>query len=582
MPLATSILKSFVSDIKRLSVNLLDFYLNQTPEEAADKILDLNPDSVGFSMYIWNRDFIEKTADIIKSEKNEIIIYAGGAEVTASAVQLTANSNFDHFIRGEGEVPFENLMHHFLQKSSQDIGKIIRQDHIKDLNIIPSPFLTGNLDVSLWEGVLWELSRGCPFNCAFCSESRGIEGVRYFNEDRIIKELQLFEDKKVEQIFVLDPTFNINKTRAMKILSLISEHAPYIHYTFEIRAELLDEELAEKFSEIHCSLQIGLQSADSKVLEKLNRTINKDKFTRKISFLNKFGAVFGLDLIYGLPEDTFAGFLSSLDFALLQIPNHLDIFRLSVFPGTELFDKAEDLKIEFEKKAPYSVIYTPDYSSEDLSKSSRIADAVDLFYNKGRSAGWLLSVTEILGINPSEFFTSFSNSLGKSEELKSDIFHIQNSFLKDIFARKNKSNFLPVALDLSQFHHLYGEALHAVSDYTEEAQQVYSGVSTVYKRNQLLKYGVFSYDVTLYSELGMIDIESFTHNNFSEDSYAVIFNNGYEILTMGVEKHLYDFITTLDGKKSIENILQIIDKKVDDIQDLIDFLVESTLIIAVE
>ena len=62
-----------------------------------------------------------------------------------------------------------------------------------------------------------------------------------FNEKRIQKELILFEEKKVEQIFVLDPTFNINRDRTISIISLIKKHAPNIHFTFEIRAELLDE-----------------------------------------------------------------------------------------------------------------------------------------------------------------------------------------------------------------------------------------------------------------------------------------------------------------------------------------------------
>jgi radical SAM superfamily enzyme YgiQ (UPF0313 family) len=580
MPLATSILKSFISEYKSLSVTLLDFYINQTPDEAAEKIIDLNPDSVGFSMYIWNRSFIEKTANLLKRHNNNILIYAGGAEVTASSETFVEHKDFDYFLRGEGELPFKSLMLSFLDEKLPEEGKFLNKNHLQDLNLIPSPFLTGTLDVSLWDGVLWELSRGCPFKCAFCSESRGIDGVRYFDEDRIVRELQLFEEKQVDQIFVLDPTFNINKKRALRILALINEYAPYIHYTFEIRAELLDEELAQQFAEIHCSLQIGLQSADNSVLEKLNRTINKENFSEKISLLNQYGAVFGLDLIYGLPGDSFKGFLSSLDYSLMQIPNHLDIFRLSVFPGTELYDKAEELEIQFEGTAPYGVIQLPGYPPEDLEKSEKVAYAVNLFYNKGRAAGWLLSITDILKIEPSLFFLDFSDFLSEKID-QQDIYQLQIDFLEILFGKHNRTNYLPIANDLALFHYLYGEALHATSSISDNSPRSFTGNTTVYSKNNLLKTGVFSYDVTFYSEMGMIEIESFAHNNCSEPSYALIFNNGYEILTMSVEKYLFDFIEEIDGIKSIEDILLLLKIEVDEIQDLIDFLVESTLIIAV-
>ena len=579
LPLGTSILKSYIHKDKNINVVLLDFYLNQNPEQAAEEILSEKPHSVGFSMYIWNRIFFEKTAKIIKKENKDIKIFAGGAEVTATAEEMVKNENFDYLLPGEGEIPFKNLMNYFLLNAHENLDKIIKKDHLIDLNQIPSPYLTDILDPSAWDGILWELSRGCPFNCSFCCESRGIDGVRYFNEDRIINELKLFEEKEINQIFVLDPTFNVSKTRALKILSLINEHAPHIHYTFEIRAELLDEELAQKFSELNCSLQIGLQSADNNILMKLNRTINRDRFSEKIALLNKYGAVFGLDLIFGLPGDTKKGFLESLDFAMYQIPNHLDIFRLSIFPGTELYEDADTFNIKFLNKTPYSVLSTEDFDENELNELEKLSVAVDHFYNKGRAAGWFLSVSEFLGFTPSEFFDKFSIFLQSTDIKKNDYFELQNQFLIDLFTIENKTSYLAVAIDLSLFHHLYGEAVHSQSLIPLNEEQKEFNPRFIYKKNTLLKHGIFSYDITLYSELGMIEIESFTHNYFNEVSYGIIFNNGYEVLTMAVEVNLYKFIIAFDGKKTVNEILDLTKLKIDEVQDLIDFLIEAKLII---
>ena len=583
IPLAASLLKSYWGSKEGLKISTKNYYSGKDPLAAAEEILKENPDSVGCSMYIWNRTFFEQLVVNLKDLKEDLIIYAGGAEVTASWKSLNDNDNFNFLIRGEGEIPFSNLMKNIIDKEIPQPDKILPQDHIQNLNEIPSPFLTGILDPKDWDGLLWELSRGCPFNCSFCSESRGISGVRYFDEKRIGEELLFFEENAVDQIFVLDPTFNITTERAMKIISLIKEHAPFIHYTFEVRAELLNDELAQAFSEIHCSLQIGLQSVHNDVLLKLNRNINQDDFAQKINLLNQYGAVFGLDLIFGLPGDTLEGFLESLDYALFRIPNHLDMFRLSVFPGTELYDNASELELVFMDSPPYQVLHTPGFEEENLLQAENISRAVDLFYNKGRSAPWLLSVTEFLELKTSEFFKEFSKFIGKNNYSDKEIFHTQIDFLQELFRGKNHDG-LACAVDLALFHHLYGEALHAeplVQQENESDIFQYTG-DTVFRLNTTLKQGIFSYDVTLYSEMGMIDIDIFLQQYTKTVSYGLIFNNGFEILTMDVEQYLYQFIAAINGQKSLSEILELINTKAEEMEDFIGFLLESYLIIPAE
>lgn len=577
IPLAAAILKSYQPYKEEVEVILKDFYLNDTPLEAAEIILKCNPDSVGFSMYIWNRDFLVKTAEIIKKKNKSITVFAGGAEITASALSLLKNSNFDYLVRGEGEIPFVQLLDYLLGKDSVTPEKLFQMSYLNDLELIPSPYLNSNLDPGEWEGLLWELSRGCPYNCSFCSESRGVKGVRYYSEERIRKELILFEKKKVDQIFVLDPTFNTNKTRALKIIKLITENSPDIHFTFEIRAELLDKELAESFAELHCSLQIGLQSSQIDVLKNVNRSLNTKQFTEKIGLLNKYGAVFGLDLIYGLPGDSLDGFLDSLDYALYQIPNHLDIFRLSVFPGTVLFDNAETFNLAFRNEVPYSVISSPGYSEKDLAKSEKIADAVDLFYNKGKSAPWFLSIVDVLNIRPAKFFSKFSIFLINNKALK-NTYKLQSQFLKNIFKKCNRAEYLSIALDICKFHFLYSEALYSNVELTKVKKGRTVSLNEKFIINPILKTGIFSYNVNLYADQGMINIKQFMKRCRSEKSYALIFNNGFEVETVSIEKYLYDVLEKFTGKYSILKIIQLLNIEYDDIKEFVAFLLEMKLI----
>ena len=144
---------------------------------------------------------------------------------------------------------------------------------------------------------------------------------------------------------------------------LIRQKAPNTFFHFECRAELLNPELVAAFSRISCSLQIGLQSARPEVLKLVARSINRKEFAGKIALLNNAGIIFGFDLIYGLPGDNLAGFKESIDYALSLYPNSLEIFRLSVLPGTTLFDQRQELGLVSPTEPPYLVESTPQFSA---------------------------------------------------------------------------------------------------------------------------------------------------------------------------------------------------------------------------
>jgi len=223
---------------------------------------------------------------------------------------------------------------------------------------------------------------------------------------------------------------------------MILKTAPLIHYTFEIRTEFVDSELAGLFAGLHCSLQVGLQSAHPEVLANVNRTINTVKFAEKILLLNQAGAIFGLDLIYGLPGDTPDGFKESLNYALALRPNHLDIFPLAVIPGTALYDQAESFSLNCLKDAPYTMISSPGFSESEMAQAESLKNACEIFYNRGGATGWMFMALETIGIDPVGFLSDFAVHLLSCEQplklMKEEITVMQTSFVKEQFIRHNK------------------------------------------------------------------------------------------------------------------------------------------------
>lgn len=454
-------------EVKLISQSLEDFANRKIDDVAlyfANILLEQNPKYLCFSVYVWNRNFIEQTAKVIKQKSANIVIIAGGPEVTANPLSF---ENFDYTISGAGEKSVPELIN-CLENSITNLPLGVYNKNYKicsDRSVFPnlselsSPYLDGTLDVSEYGGALWELARGCPFKCSYCYESKGEKCVQYFSDERIEAELELFNKKNISQVFVLDPTYNANKQRALKILNLIAKKAPGMFFYFEARAEFIDKELALAFTKIPCALQIGLQSANPEVLKNVHRSLDKKKFEKNINYLNQVGAVFGFDLIYGLPGDTISGFKNSIDFALNLYPNNLETFCLSVLPGTVLFEDAKKFNMEYEQIPPYNVIKTPTYPQEEIERSRKISAACNIFYNQGRTVPWFISVAKFLHLRPSAlieefakwFCNNFSNKIEDfSQKCNShvEVEKIQIQFLKSLLAAKQKNYAAQVVEDI--------------------------------------------------------------------------------------------------------------------------------------
>lgn len=417
---------------------------------------------VAFSVFVWNRLVLEKTARILR--QHGVICIAGGPEVTANPKSFT---DFDYVTTMEGELRVPYLISKILSGDKEALREENLQLSLSPLSCpldqLSSPYLDGTLDPAEYDGALWELARGCPFKCSYCYESKGEKVVRKFPMERIEKELDLFARKKIGQVFVLDPTYNANKERAVQLVNLIAKKTPDTFYYFEARAEFIDRQLAKAFTKIPCALQIGLQSANEEVLKLVNRPFNRKQFVKNIGFLNEAGVTFGFDLIYGLPGETFKSFKEGIDFALSLYPNNLEIFCLSVLPGTDLFDRAKDLHLNYMDKPPYNIINTDKFSNQDIQHASHLAQACNVFYNDGRAVPWFNIITHHLHIKAPEFFDRFYNEVlakNVSQSVipvpfvrnQSEIEKLQLDFVTKLCKEKKMDRYIKVMTDLIRYN----------------------------------------------------------------------------------------------------------------------------------
>ena len=572
VPLANAFLRSYLDTLAitttPLETELMDFFIGQEIAACANDILATGPAAVGFSLYVWNRAICQEMARELRIRKPGITLFAGGPEATADPGALLAEEAFDFLIVGEGEQPFADACA-MLAKGESLTGipgiatlgrnglELAPSSPLPDLDVIPSPWLSGALETSRYRGILWQLSRGCAFSCDFCFDSRDRNVVRSFSLSRIEAELRHFVASGISQIFVLDSTFNKDKRRAKAILRLIRKIAPRIHFHFEVRSEFIDLEMSQLFAEIICSLQIGLQSSDPMLLKDIGRSFNPEDFIARVGLLNRSGAVFGFDLIYGLPGDTFDGFGRSLDFALRLYPNHLDIFPLAILPGTALAGRCGVLGLQHLPAPPYTMISSPSFSAEHMEQARLLANACDIFYTRGKAVAWFNSVLLTLRLRPSDFLHQFGDWLAiesspticETDLVDDRIWQMQRRFLKKLFSPKRLRRLLPLVLDLIDYHHHYSAAL--LIPPTDTSQHLDPSLVKLLEIPARLapttRLAPFTYEILDILDAGEPNIRNFVDHFTPDGSWAAIYPDANEIRTESLIEPYFRLLENLDG-----------------------------------
>ncbi len=465
-PLAAAQLKAALPGGLNSNTEIKEFTLEDTPQYIAKKLSDGQYDAIGFSVYIWNAPHVREAASLLRKENPDLNLFAGGPHITVVPEEFEEKDLFDFLILNEGENVLEEVINSGRQKETQ----IIKGSQV-NLELLPSPFLSGAIDPGQYDGVLWELSRGCPYNCAYCYEARNHGWVRRYPISRLQEELKLFVKKDVRDIWILDSTFNHNEEFCLEFLKLLVKEAPHIHFTFEIRAERVTPEQARLFGKLVASLQIGLQSSQSHVMNLLNRPIKPQQFKKKIKTLEQNYLVYGFDLIYGLPGDSLNGFRESVDFALNLSPSNLDIFPLSLLPGTELYEKAAEWNLRHDGTPERLVTGRPGFTDEDLQEAARLTELCDFFYTRGLASIWFKTACDALELTPTVLLDRFGIWLEQEghelEELNDlEPADLQKSFLKSCFVWRNREDlYLPLESYI-KWHEALNRIMDGVSELT--------------------------------------------------------------------------------------------------------------------
>jgi magnesium-protoporphyrin IX monomethyl ester (oxidative) cyclase len=391
-----------------------DFALYGMPlEKIRNAIKDFNPNVVGISIpFSAQTSVSSKICKICKEIDSNILVVFGGPDVSVRYKLLLEETQCDFCVIGEGEKTF----YEFIKKlnfgaSLKDIkglayktnGLIQYKPRAFLENLDELPFPAYNLiDVQAYlankylykdrselkHSISVITSRGCPFNCIFCSIKLHMgKRYRYHSPDYIIRHLRfLIESYGITNFHFEDDNISLNKTRFEQILDKIIEFKMGISWDAPngIRADTLDSNLLKKIKKsggkhLMIAVESGNQHILNDVIKKhtsLNCIINVIRYCKFLKI--SVGAFY----VIGFPGETVKNMEETINLAL-ELFEKFDVFPCLLIAtplyGTELYEICaekgfikEDLTDkDFAMATKFygnPLIATNDFSREDVKK----------------------------------------------------------------------------------------------------------------------------------------------------------------------------------------------------------------------
>ena len=354
-----------------------------------------NPDVVGLSAMSFQFETAKKIAALIKTINNHVKIILGGYHTTVTYQELSASSDsepFDFFLRGEGDIGFNDLLSALEESRGFDSIKGISYRHnggfvhnpprpLEDLRKIKIP----DRSKRIWGGYHWygatveiiESSRGCTMPCNFCSIDKMYgSSFREFEIERVISDIEDAKKYGVSCFFFADDNITLNVPRFEQLCDAIIEHglndAWYI-----IQASCVgiasSETLAEKMAKAGFKIVfLGIENVSVENLKRMKKGRILEKSKTAIKRLHDNDIMILGGIIIGNPDDKESDIAqnyeycrdNNIDFAAFQI--------LTPYPKTG--SREELLKMglvtnenDFSKYNGYwANVKTNHLSSEDL------------------------------------------------------------------------------------------------------------------------------------------------------------------------------------------------------------------------
>lgn len=331
---------------QQIHVQVRDFY--------ASDLNDCCADIIGISSTFMGLQHIKEIASFARQKNPSSTIVLGGPiswSLSPSAL-FELIPEIDVIVMGEGEQTFVELVKAVSADGNLNRikGLFLKQGHRYSFTGMRGP-LSGDsiptpqwklLDVSFSQTVPFfpvETSRGCPYNCAYCSEVHYWgKPPRYRSLSAVLDEIQHHVDEfGITTFRFTDSCFSAPPERAATICNAIYDrfvrNGIAIRWSSYARIDNLTYNLLEKMKHSGCfALDIGVESGAPSILKKMGRNYSKEQIISVAKAARELDMITDFNIVVGFPGETVETVEQTIDMLQEAKPDAFSCFVLFVAP----------------------------------------------------------------------------------------------------------------------------------------------------------------------------------------------------------------------------------------------------------
>jgi radical SAM superfamily enzyme YgiQ (UPF0313 family) len=331
------------------------------------------PDVLMVSNYVWNEALSLFFLELGKRLNPKMLAVMGGPNLSVEPERqiafVQANPQIDIYVVGEGDVLARDIVRSY-HESGKRLDRCLAMDHessvvrrpdgtiertepwdrARDVEVIPSPWLTGIMD-EFFDGRLApmiETNRGCPFACSFC-----VQGTKFYNKianfslERLETEIEYIatmikrKSPSVGMLRIADANYGMYD-RDVTISGYIGRvQRKYGWPTFidATTGKNRAEKIIESMEQVNGAIVLyqAAQSLDEEVLRNVRRTnIKLDAYSQIAAHVRGRGLRMNSDLILGLPGETLQSHTDGMRKLISAATDQMHCFQAMMLKGADM------------------------------------------------------------------------------------------------------------------------------------------------------------------------------------------------------------------------------------------------------
>jgi anaerobic magnesium-protoporphyrin IX monomethyl ester cyclase len=390
-PLGIGYIASYIRS-QGYSVAIIDCtFMNE--KEVVAEARRLKPSITGIYSMLSMKESAVRLAKQLKPYTS--LLVAGGPLPTSSPHLFL--DNFDLVVLGEGEETLLDLFRTlddgqlpskiegtiYREKESGNVKKSpCRINNKKNLDLLPFPSRDLYSHTEYKNYFRWHhgytitsmiTSRGCPFNCEFCSRPVFGNNYRGRSPSNIADEIESIVPYGYDRIWIADDIFPISQKVGAAVCDEIINRQIDVSWECLCRADIMNTKIASKMRKAGCHrVFFGLESGNNEVLKAMNKRLSVEQAKKAVRAAKSAGIKVGAFFILGYPGETSETVLNTIRFAASLSLDYVSFTVPYPIFGTPLYEKLEGRIVTEEWRKPqydpvkHTLLYNSEFSMGKL------------------------------------------------------------------------------------------------------------------------------------------------------------------------------------------------------------------------